>query len=418
MPDKIAHILSEKYDQPGNSIFRNFMPLIRMVALLHDCSHGPFSHTSEEIYEKFPDIIKVLHEKEYSGVSASELLAYFLITSGAFKKWFEAMQNMYDAVPFSPQDIADFISGKSKKSFKGYLNDITSGLFDADKLDYIYRDGHYSGLSFSVDIDRLLYAMEVGEIEKSKKLVVSFAGVSALEQIVFSRMQLTSNVYHHHKVRASDCIFKAIIEVCKETGEKIKGRDLKSASDFLWLIDQDILALTESSRNPLLKSLVLRLLNRNLLKRALVISMHTLEAIEEEGSYSLSLFNKMRDMRNSPDGEKEIRDLSKQIIKKAGVSCSEAEVWVDIPKEPKLTDLAVSSIQVGSQSNPEYKHLCEFLPIDQWGAQYLLNKWRAHVFCPAEHVLQISKASKEVLSERFNMKFNKYAQSLCHIGDD
>ena len=95
----------------------------------------------------------------------------------------------------------------------------------------------------------------------------------------------------------------------------------------MWLIDQDILALTESSRNPLLKKSSLRLSNRNLLKRALVISMHTLEAIEEEGSYSLSLFNKMRDMRNSPDGEKEIRDLSKQIIKKAGVSCSEAEVW-------------------------------------------------------------------------------------------
>lgn len=65
---------------------------VRMAAIMHDCGHGPFSHMSEQIYENFTDIknIKPSNKKFAEGkAKAHEILSYFIVTSNAFKDFFQ-----------------------------------------------------------------------------------------------------------------------------------------------------------------------------------------------------------------------------------------------------------------------------------------------------------------------------------------
>ena len=47
-------------------------------------------------------------------------------------------------------------------------------------------------------------------INSARRRAMDQAGVPILEQILFSKMQLYTAMYHHHKVRALECMVKAI----------------------------------------------------------------------------------------------------------------------------------------------------------------------------------------------------------------
>lgn len=51
-----------------------------------------------------------------------------------------------------------------------------------------------------------------------QRLSIDLSGVSTLEQIVFNKMMLFSTVYHHHKVRAAECLFRSIFEDIVKSG--------------------------------------------------------------------------------------------------------------------------------------------------------------------------------------------------------
>ena len=59
-----------------------------------------------------------------------------------------------DESRIATEDIADTIVGMSKDEDTPFKHELLNGPFDADKLDYLYRDSHFSGLPLSVDLDR------------------------------------------------------------------------------------------------------------------------------------------------------------------------------------------------------------------------------------------------------------------------
>src|SRR5690606_35456183 len=120
--------------------------------------------------------------------------------------------------------------------------------------------------------------------EKTQTLVVSMGGYYALQQLLFAKATLFATLYHHHKVRACDCMIKACYEEFRRKDKPFKmspgfsGIALKSAADFLFLTDSDFCAEAYNhKKNSVEHSLIHDLVFRRLLKRVLTISTHTVK---------------------------------------------------------------------------------------------------------------------------------------------
>lgn len=391
---------------------------LRTAALLHDLTHGPFSHTSEDEYRFWDDMPGLVgHGGEFEGCSPSEVVTYLAMTSSAFTRFSERLTERYK-LKWSPVDVADWITGQARHRTPriGHLIDMLNGPVDADKLDYISRDAHHTGLPLAVDVDRLWYSTRVVSIPRSIGLrpsprrlgcVVARAGVTALEQIVFARMVLTAGVYHHHKVRACDCMLRALLRYARERELTLAGHKLDSPANLLWFDDESLLASAYVSSDAFLRRLAMAIKERNLFFRALIISSVTVDFRSRAEPHIL--FEQLAGESKSAQGSAVLRELASAIWKRAKVNCSPFEVWLDFPPTPKLGDLENALVNGGDDDHPELMRLGEFLPLTAWGRQYTINKWRGHVFCPAPHVERVGKAAAEVLSEKLGVTFKNLA---------
>jgi HD superfamily phosphohydrolase len=182
---------------------------IRVAALLHDTGHGPFSHTSEQYFsslQQVEDFRESNEEYEHSG--AGEILSCLMVQSTAFRKFIAAMNDAYQ-VPIDGDTVSKIISGNLPDD-RMFVSEIIHGPFDADKIDYMHRDGMFSGLKMHVDLDRLFASIDIksgtADGQRMIRLAGSLAGTSPLTQIMFNKMLLFTGIYHHHKVRTVDCM--------------------------------------------------------------------------------------------------------------------------------------------------------------------------------------------------------------------
>lgn len=394
--------------------------LIRLAALFHDCGHGPLSHSSEETYMYLPDMENLVGEDGgFEDDTPHEVMAYHILKSDAFKTKFEKVRDKYN-IDVSPDSVADIIIGKTTDALNKYIVDFINGPFDADKLDYLFRDGHFSGLPLKIDLDRLWYAAQIQSLEKDgktiKMLVMSSSGITPLEQILFSRMVLFTSVYQHHKVRTCDCMLKGIFEYCWDNGQKICGRDLKRATDFLWITDEKLFSEADKrKKDDQLHISIHNLQYRRLWKRALIISKSTVQPAYGEffGYSNLKAFS-----TTLKTSDRQLRELAGEIWETAGKPCLKHELWIDLPKLPPTGTADDTYVNQGTQDKPNLCKLKEIFRVDDWAQNYAEHKWRGHVFCPDGARPKVAKAAKDVLETRFNIKFKEEATAMCKIDED
>lgn len=212
--------LGETFD--GNETDRK---TLRMAALLHDVGHAPFSHSLE-------DILDDNHEK-YS----QTLVKYHF--ADILKK-----------ADIDPDTVNNLIEGVHTK--KPHLSKIVSGQLDVDRLDYLLRDSHYSGVSYGkYDLGRIIDQLAIVD----NKFVVLQGGYEAVEQLIFARYQMYQQVYFHKTKRAFELMLWKCGEILKEKGllEYPKLKDLENASkieDYIQHDDRWFLNLILSDSNP------------------------------------------------------------------------------------------------------------------------------------------------------------------------
>src|SRR5207247_469778 len=107
-----------------------------------------------------------------------------------------------------------------------------------------------------------------------RRLAFDSGAVHLLEQLVFNKLQMYSMIYHHQKVRATECLVKSIFELISDVPENAAGLKLSSPTDFLRADDSIFPKLQERAKGKLRKVLQ-DFANRRLFKRALVISYAT-----------------------------------------------------------------------------------------------------------------------------------------------
>ncbi|WP_199351028.1 HD domain-containing protein [Haliangium ochraceum] len=167
--------------------------LVKIAALLHDIGHGPFSHAWEQVFAGAD------HER-WSMRIASE--------SGELCEVLSALD------PGLPQQLVGFWDKSHRPAFARKL---VSSQLDVDRLDYLLRDGHYSGVGYATfDLDWILHALRIEPIRGGSDpadLVVDYRrGKFAVEQYLFARSYMYAQVYHHKTVRSAEWMFVKLMQ--------------------------------------------------------------------------------------------------------------------------------------------------------------------------------------------------------------
>lgn len=366
------------------------------ASLLHDIGHGPFSHLSEEVYAFKPSFFDTLiynsgvEEPLFPKGSPHEVIGALLLRTEAVKHFFSHLNSEYK-MNLDPELIGDIIAGN------GYPNQfaassLVNGPFDADKIDYLRRDSAFSGVPIALDFERLLHSLEV----HNNKLAVRIRGVVSAEQILFGKATLYSTVYHHHKVRAADCLFKGIVERMFEIGQNFDGRTLENPADILRFIDADFTKWPHNlhQHDRSLDHLLKLLSRRELPIRILELSTRTTEGPGLQELFRFRNFGLSEAYRAYRELYK-IRQRIFSIIQSEVPSkdINMGEIWIDLPRTPKLGDGTFIT------EKKELKQISKVFPTNQWVYYYKLHRYVGYVFGPRRYKDIVKRAAKEVLEQ-------------------
>jgi HD superfamily phosphohydrolase len=181
---------------------------LRLAALLHDVGHGPFSHLFEEVLEYR---CKTTHEEMGKKIITQTEIADILDKHG-----------------YIADQICRLSFGQSKVNF---MNEIISGGLSADIMDYLPRDGLFTGAEYAkVDYHRLTSSLEVSK----NRLALNRSALNSLESMLISRYEMFKAVYFHKTVRSAEVM---LLHSMTEADEALGLTDT-SLHNYLELTDE------------------------------------------------------------------------------------------------------------------------------------------------------------------------------------
>ena len=265
---------------------------IRAAALLHDVGHGPFSHNIEDLtYRKTG--------KYHDDVG--ELLA-----SGAVGE----ILREHD---LDPAHIAGLVAGE------GQFGQLVSGELDVDRMDYLVRDAHHTGVPYgTIDAERLLRELTFVDNE----LVLAAGNVQTAESLLLARALMNPTVYMHPVARIS----KAML---RRASERLLATTDIDAGELRRMDDHDLLVALRTT--PATEAFAERYDDRRLFKRAI-----------------------WTELQHVPDDlldldHNEIREVEATIADRADVP--ETNVIMEIPDEPSMRESSTRVVVNGEIRN-------------------------------------------------------------------
>ncbi|WAM34019.1 HD domain-containing protein [Caldicellulosiruptor morganii] len=205
-----------------------YTQILRLIALIHDIGHAPFSHATEEL---FPDDLK--HE-DYSCMIATqtEIKDYIYEIGERLKKLYG---EDYD---ITPELICSIYKGENIENpdFM-FLRKFMDSELDCDKMDYLLRDSLYCGVSYGkFDLERLINTLTIWKNDEGiLHLAVEKGGMHAFEEFVLARYFMFTQVYFHKTRRFLDnMLFSFLKSTLKE------GKYPRDINEFLQYDDVTI----------------------------------------------------------------------------------------------------------------------------------------------------------------------------------
>jgi len=379
---------------------------LRLAALLHDCGHGVFSHASEIVYDDWDPTgeiraLRRANPKPFGEAAGHEILSYYIVRSARFRKLWEDITSNYDMAEEIPlrilsrvdlKRVANMIIGaRASPKYPIWLSKIINGPFDADKLDYMGRDGYFSGLMTPIDTDRLFVSLSVfNPLQGESFICVDIGGATVLEQILFNKMLLFSSVYNHHKVRGSFLMVASLLQEVRSRQWPVNDIRLKSAVDFLRLDEYGL--LNSMQINEELKARVRNLRERILLKRALVIPPQALR-----GPVSQQMFFELEQQQSKKN------TMELELAQKAGCDT----VFVDFPPKPRVEKTGEQSMVKLSEDTAV--PLSKLYPASGWIRGYSQYRRRDYVLASSGYEQVVAKLALALFAE----KGIKLRKKLC-----
>ncbi|HEV2519225.1 MAG TPA: HD domain-containing protein [Thermoplasmata archaeon] len=169
--------------------------------LLHDLGHPPLSHTLDG---PMREALGVTHE------GRSRALVLGTDRGEADPRATPSrIPQILQRHGLDPRAIADLIDPPAGSERHPLLRALLHGPIDADRIDYLQRDAHYTGVAHgAIDASRLLDTLKA----RGHRLVFAEKGRNAVEGFVVGRSLMYSSVYYHKTVRAAEVMAQAALE--------------------------------------------------------------------------------------------------------------------------------------------------------------------------------------------------------------
>ncbi|MEO5331518.1 MAG: HD domain-containing protein [Magnetococcus sp. YQC-5] len=181
---------------------REEMLHVKVAALFHDIGHGPYSHVFDQLH---PGLAS--HEARGWGiVLGSEGIRGVIrhhchrlgMDEDSFMRGLGAVWGLEEA-----------------QTLPRFGRQVISSQLDADRMDYLLRDAHFTGVSYGrYDLEWLLHSLQVRQIDHVARLCVDLSkGPAALESYVAARDDMYRQVYDHKTVRAYEALLVHIFRL-------------------------------------------------------------------------------------------------------------------------------------------------------------------------------------------------------------
>jgi len=298
--------------------------LLECAALLHDIGHGPFSHTLESILrEKFGIDHVDLTERILKGEEC-----ILKDGEGGFVDSKSVVEILEDN-GIDRSRIIDIIRGRCKR--EKYLSQLLNSPIDVDQLDYLLRDGYYTGVAYgTIDVDRFFHTLTLHD----DMLAINKKGISVVENILISRELMYSSVYFHKTVRIAELMLSKAMELVEDVFEFYKLTDWEMLSEL-------------KEKGDIQKEMVIRLKYRRLFKQ-----VYSVPAVDEEKVQTLSY---LEDPQKRSEKEKELEDE---------LDIPRGHVIIDVPKrELFLSEPRIDKVEIPVFYDREIVDLMEVTPI-------------------------------------------------------
>lgn len=324
----VSHLAKQMAMQSG--VPDDELHLVSIAGLLHDLGHSPYSHLADELpfgkdhVDITQDIIK---ESQISDIFNNEGI--------------------------DSTEICNLIKGEHR------YGSLISGDIDADRLDYLMRDSHYTGVKTGVDTGRLVTKMSITNGE----LVIGESGLPVVETFLTSRSVMFPTVYFHPFSRGAELMLARATKAAILSG-------YFSYESFVSYTDHKFLSELDSA-GGISKSLVNDFENRKITKRVVSITKDETE--------------------NKGITKSDVEDLEISISSKLGIDSS--KVFMDLPPLKVVPDMKVKILK--EDGSLDYASNMSTITKSLYEAQF--DHWRCRIYAPASLSEEASKITKREL---------------------
>ena len=311
----VSHLVKQMASQ--SDVPKDEIPLVSIAGLLHDLGHSPYSHLADELpFGK--DHVEVTQD-----IINSSQISDILSDQG-----------------LDINEVCNLIKGDHK------YGSLISGDIDGDRLDYLMRDSHYTGVKTGVDTGRLVTKMSISDNE----LVIGESGLPVVETFLTSRSIMFPTVYFHPFSRGAELM------LARATTAAIDN-DVFTYDSFVSFTDHKFLSELNLA-GGLSQKLVNDFEKRNITKRVVSI---TKDKTEEMGI-----------------SKSDVEDLELSIAQKLDIESS--QIFMDLPPFKVVPAMKVKILK--EDGNLDYASNMSTITKSLYEAQF--DHWRCRIYAPSK----------------------------------
>lgn len=341
--------------------------ILEAAGMLHDIGHTPWSHTLEPLYieingEDHMDLMaKMITGKKSIDIKGAGRIPEILASHGV-----------------NPKDVADLVC--SQYNGPEFIQQMIFGEVDADMLDYLQRDFHFTGVAFGhIEVDRILSTMKIS----GEKLVFLHKGIDAVKDFLLARLQMYSSVYLHRKTRIVD---QMMLRIARRS-----ILELGEIDDFhFWTDDQLLSYFVFDSKDPWVREMAWRIkFRQNLFTQV----FHVSAARQSESDKRF--LNFLTSQSSHPD--RIASTLEQKIARDSGID--PGLILVDLPVEAvKISEERFEKTGIMFLSSDN--QLTSIQELDPAFSDYITrakpNRSLMTVSCSPEHTKEVSRVCDNI----------------------